>query len=161
MRFTIVDTDGTVSFVAPCNALKALVAACGQGPTNLEGLLSASSRYDNSLESYVLNSLSLFDEHNTQGSYEHIHTAIDYAGEQRSHHSLPAFRVVDEVTRQVSLQPVKAGVVIFNLLERRIVQLHNTYAEVKRRDVGRIHEGGEPTERLYRYSLPHDWQIVP
>ncbi len=161
MRFTVVDPTGTVSFVAPCTALKALVAACGTGPASFESLLSASNRYDNELEGYVLNSLSVFDEHNSRGAHEHIHSAIDYADEQRTHHEIPAFRVVDEVTRQTSLQPVKAGLVLFNLKERRIIQLHNTYADVKRRDSGRIHEDGEPTERFYHYSLPMDWQIVP
>ena len=49
---------------------------------------------------------------------------------------------------------------IFNLKERRIIQVHNTYAEIKRRDRGRIHEGGQP-QRLYHYELPWEWQIVP
>ena len=161
MRFTVIDPEGSVSFVAPCNVLKALVAACSKAPDTLHDLLMASARYDDELKDYVLNSLAVFDEHNTNGSREHIHQAIEYAGEQRSHHKLPAFRVVDEATRQASLQPVKAGLVIFNLKDRRIVQVQNTYADVKRRDRGRIHQRGEPTRRLYHYSLPLDWKIVP
>jgi hypothetical protein len=157
MRFTVIDTDGTVSFVAPCNALKALVAACAKAPVNLESLLVATTFYDTELRDYVLNGLASFDEHN----YHQIHSAIDYAGEQRSQHNIPAFRVVDETTREASLEPVKAGLVIFNLKERRIIQVHNTYADVKRRDRGRIHEGGRPTRRLYHYELPRDWSIVP
>jgi hypothetical protein len=35
----------------------------------------------------------------------------------------------DERTRQASLQPVKAGVIIFNPRNRRIVQIQNTYSE--------------------------------
>jgi hypothetical protein len=161
MRFTVIDHEGTVSFVAPCNALKALVAACSKAPTNLETLLSASTRYDTDLKNYVLNALAAFDEHNIGGNYGQIHSAIDYAGEQRSQHQIPAFRVVDETTRQASLQPVKAGLVLFNLKDRRIIQVHNTYADVKRKDRGRIHEGGAPTRRLYHYELPREWQIVP
>src|SRR5207247_249822 len=107
-------------------------------------LLSASTHYDTDLKDYVLNGLATFDEHNTQGNYAHIHGAIDHAGKQRAHHHLPAFRVVDDVTRQTSLEPVKAGLVLFNLKARRIIQLQNTYAEVKRRDRGRIHRGGTP-----------------
>ena len=72
---------------------------------------------------FVLNGLAMFDEHNSKESYMHIHNAIDYAGEQRSHHQIPVFRVVDETTRDASLQPVKAGLVIFNLKERRIIQV--------------------------------------
>ena len=161
MRFTIIDPDGTVSFVAPCNALKALVAACSKSPTRLEELLSATTRYDTDLKDYVLNSLSVFDEHNCAGQYTQIHSALQHADEQRAHHQIPAFRVVDEVTREASLRPVKAGLVLFNLKERRIIQVQNTYADVKRRDRGRIHEGGQPTNRLYYYNLPVDWQILP
>ena len=161
MRFTVVDPTGTVSFVAPCSALKALVAACAKYPPDLESLLAASSRYHTDLRDQVLNGLAIFDEHNAEGRYEHIHSAIDYAAEQRAQHDLPAFRVVDETTRQASLEPVKAGLVLFNLIERRIVQVHNTYDNVRRQDRGRIHKGGEPTKQLYHYSLPQDWQIVP
>lgn len=161
MRFTVIDPDGTVSFVAPCNALKALVAACSKAPNNLTELLEASTRYDNELQGFVLNGLSIFDEHNSSGNLQQIHDALDYAGEQKSHHTVPAFRVVDDVTQEASLEPVQAGLVIFNVRDRRIVQVHNTYADVKRQDRGRIHEGGAPTTRLYHYKLPMDWQIVP
>lgn len=161
MRFTVIDPAGTVSFVAPCNALKALVAACSKAPANLHDLLSASKRYDDELESFVLNSLAMFDEHNGQENYGNIHSAIEGAYEQRTHHEIPAFRVVDEKTRKASLEPVKAGLVLFNLKERRIIQVHNTYDDVKRKDRGRVHVGGVPTKRLYHYELPIDWKIVP
>jgi hypothetical protein len=161
MRFTVVDPQGTVSFVAPCNALKAMVAACGKGATDLSTLLTAATSYDSELKSRVLNSLAHFDEHNAPGDYEHIDGAIDWAGEQRARHSLPAFRVVNEKTRQESLEPVGAGLVIFNLPSRRIIQLQNTYAPVERQDRGRIHVDGEPTKRLYHYQLPMEWQILP
>src|ERR1043165_8157752 len=104
MRFTVIAPEGPVSFVAPCNALKALVAACSKAPTSLEALLSASTRYDNELKDHVMNGLALFDEHNAQGSYGRIHNMIDYADEQRSQHEIPAFRVVDATTRDASLQ---------------------------------------------------------
>jgi hypothetical protein len=161
MRFTVIDPHGTVSFVAPCNALKALVAACSKRPMSLETLLAATTHYDTELKDYVLQALASFDEHNSEGDYSRIHSMIDYAGEQRSQHSIPAFRVVDPITREASLEPVKAGLVIFNLKERRIIQVHNTYDDVKRSDRGRIHEGGQPTRRLYHYELPRDWSIVP
>ncbi|MEO8285330.1 MAG: hypothetical protein ABI670_02715 [Chloroflexota bacterium] len=161
MRFTVIDNDGSVSFVAPCNALKALVAACSKAPSDVESLLAAAEPYDSDLKENVLSSLALFDEHNTDGKLDRIHSMIDYADEQRTQHDIPAFRVVDETTRQASLQPVKAGLVLFNLKERRIIQVHNTYDAVRRQDRGRIHRDGEPTDRLYHYRLPMDWQIVP
>lgn len=161
MRFTIIDSTGTVSFVAPCNALKALVAACSKYPADVESLLEATNRYDTDLQKEVLNGLAQFDEHNAEGRYDQIHSAIDYAEEQHAQQNIPAFRVVDEITRQASLQPVKAGLVLFNLKERRIIQVHNTYDNVRRQDRGRIHKGGEPTQQLYHYKLPLDWQIIP
>jgi hypothetical protein len=161
MRFTVIDHQGTVSFVAPCNALKALVAACSKAPADLQGLLVESTTYDDELKDYVLNGLALFDEHNGTGNYGNIHETITWAADQRAHHEIPVFRVVDDTTRKASLEPVKAGLVLFNLKERRIIQVHNTYADVKRRDRGRIHRAGVPTRRLYHYELPLDWQIVP
>src|SRR6266487_1918705 len=160
MRITVTVENGTVSFGAPCNALKALVAACSKFPTDLDALLTAAMPYDSELKDNVMNGLALFDEHNGAGKYERIHNMIDHAGEQRAEHNLPAFRVVDETTREASLQPVKAGLVLFNLKERRIIQVLNTYDDVKRRDRGRIHENGVPTKRLYHYELPRDWEIV-
>lgn len=161
MRFTVVDQQGTVSFVAPCNALKALVAACGKGATDFRSLITAADKYDIDLKSRVMNSLAHFDEHNTPGEYTHIEGALDWAEEQRARHTLPAFRVVNEKTRQASLEPVGAGLVLFNLKERRIIQVQNSYAAVKRQDRGRIHSAGEPTPRLYHYKLPPDWQVLP
>ncbi|HST06163.1 MAG TPA: hypothetical protein VLQ48_15725 [Chloroflexia bacterium] len=161
MRFTIIDPAGTVSFVAPCNGLKALVAACSKYPADLASLLDASTPYDTDLKDHVLNSLAIFDEHNTGGNYEQIHNSLDYAHEQHMEYNLPAFRVVDEKTRQASLEPVGAGIVLFNLKERRIIQVHNTYDNIRRQDRGRIHKGGKPTKQLYKYELPLDWQIVP
>lgn len=161
MRFTVIDLEGTVSFVAPCNALKVLAAACSKAPNTLADLLEASTRYDNELKDFVLNDLAVFDEHNGSGNLQQIHSVLDYAGEQKSHHNVPAFRVVDEITREASLQAVQAGLVIFNIRDRRIVQVQNTYADVKRQDRGRIHESGTPTDRLFHYKLPMDWQIVP
>ena len=69
-----------------------------------------------------------FDEHNVAGNYQAIHAAIKHLPP----HELPVFRVVDDVTRQASLQGVKAGVIIFNLPSRRIVQIQNTYSEIRR-----------------------------
>ena len=161
MRFTVIDPQGTASFVAPCSALKALVAACASSPTRIEELLEATTHYSAGLKEYVQNELAVFDERNANGKHDHIHFAIQYADEQRTHHKIPAFRVVDEVTREASLQPAQAGLVLFNLKERRIIQLQNTYAEVRREDRGRVHEDGEPTEQLYKYRLPVDWQILP
>lgn len=74
---------------------------------------------------------------------------------------LPVFRVVDDVTRNQSLEPVKIGLVIFNIPAKRIIQVQNSQALLRDSDRGRYFENGQPTDRLYFYRLPSDWTIVP
>jgi hypothetical protein len=70
------------------------------------------------------------------------------------------FRVIDSETRRMSLHPVKAGIVLFNLRARRIIQVQNTYSEVQRR--GRlIQRTDSGRNRVLRYELPATWIIVP
>lgn len=128
MRYTIIDRDGTVSFVARCEVLPAFVAACADGAISLTDLLKAVARADSSVLEFVECGLAVFDEHNVDGNFNAIRSAIQHLPP----HELPVFRVVDDATRQASLQGVKAGVIIFNLRSRRIVQIQNTYAEIRR-----------------------------
>ena len=191
MRYTIIDPEGTVSFIAPWNTLKALAAGCSRkpAPATLTELLEAASKYDTGLQEYVQNGLAVFDEARQareEGEQTEIspHLAqelrsilddttpgreISYkdldqeqrrsVGKDLAH--LPVFKVVDAITRQQSLEPVKIGLVIFNLPAKRIVQVQNSQALLQRSDRGRYFENGEPTERLYFYRLPSDWVIVP
>jgi hypothetical protein len=69
--------------------------------------------------------------------------------------------VVDEVTQEASLRPVKAGAIIFNLKDKRIIQIINSYHEIHRSGSGRIFDGISHTDRVYRYRLPEDWALVP
>lgn len=192
MRFTVVDGDGTVSFVAPWNTLKALVAGCSQkpAPENLISLIEAASKYDGRLKDYVLQGLEVFDQSrqiteqegqtelspqleqelrsllsgdaapDREISYDELDQQQRRAvGKDLAH--LPVLRVVDEVTRQQSLEPLMIGLVIFNLPAKRIIQVQNTLGVLQRSDRGRYFENGEPTERLYFYRLPSDWTMVP
>ena len=98
------------------------------------------------------------DEHNSISNPGSIHAALDLLRPA----DLPVFRVIDDRTRQASLQPARAGVIVFNLKSKRIVQIHNTYAEIKRE--GRIRiprraDGGGA--RVHRYQLPPEWSLVP
>ncbi|MBI4320485.1 MAG: hypothetical protein HY675_18505 [Chloroflexi bacterium] len=157
MRYTVVDRDGTVSFVADCHALSALVASCAEAAESLDELLDYAERYDKRIREFVTSGLAVFDEHNAEGNYSAIHKALEYCAP----HELPVFRVVDDKTRQASLQSVKAGVIVFNLKDRRIVQIQNTYAEIQRRGKVRIHDGSRLTNKVYVYELPPDWSVVP
>jgi hypothetical protein len=155
MRYTVVDERGAVSFVARCESLVHLVAACAANPHTLEELLHLAGRYDPELEEYVASGLAVFDEHNVDGHNESIRSALRYL----QPHELPVFRVVDDETREASLQRVKAGILIFNLKARRIVQVLNAYQEVQRKGRVIVTEGRE--KRVYRYELPKAWAIVP
>lgn len=157
MRFTIVDTAGKVSFVGPCEALETLVAGCSRQPDTLHELLDAVAVYNPALRESVLSGLAVFDEHNSPANYRSILTALDYCRTA----DLPVFRVMDERTQEASLTPVKAGVVVFNIVGKRIVQIQNTYSEIRRRGRVRLIEDGRPTNRVRRYELPADWSLVP
>jgi hypothetical protein len=157
MRFTVVDRDSTVSFIGPDRALQALVAACASGPESLGGLLEQAAPFTGDLRERVLSGLAVFDEHDAGGDHRWIHAAFDFCKREE----VPVFRVVDDRTRETSLSPVWAGAVVFNLKAKRIVQIQNTYAEIKRKGRLRIMEGARPTNRVRRYELPAEWTVVP
>jgi len=157
MRFTVVDALGKVSFVAPCATLDALVAACARGPRTLLALLGYAEPYAPGLRERVTSGLAVFDEHNTRDNYRAIHGALDFFAPR----DVPVFRVVDDRTQEVALQPVRAGVVIFNLVEKRIVQIHNTYSEIRRKGRIRVLDASTPAPRVHSYELPPDWALVP
>jgi hypothetical protein len=157
MRFTIIDQLTKVSFVGPCEALEALVAGCARQPESLQELLDAAALYNDTLREIVLSGLAVFDEHNSPSNYRNILAALEICRPA----DLPVFRVYDERTREASLTPVKAGVVVFNLLEKRIIQIQNTYNEIRRRGRVRIVEEGRVTRRVRTYELPPNWSLVP
>jgi hypothetical protein len=157
MRFTIVDSSGTVSFVAPCDALPALVRACAANPEHLDGLLGEADSYFAGLGDMVQNGLAIFDERNTEEHPEAIREAFEFC----EPYEQPVFRVVDEVTREASLQPVKAGAVLFNLNARRIVQLQNSYLDIKTPGWAHAHDRLGSTQRMYVYRVPREWAVVP
>lgn len=157
MRFTVIDPRGRVSFVAPCSTLEGLVAACSSGPRTLEQLFQKAEPFVGDLGQRVLSGLAVFDEHTSPNNPRWIHAAFDVCAPRDT----PPFRVVDPLTEQTSLAPVRAGVVVFNLVAKRIVQIQNTYAEVRRKGRVRVVRGDQPTGRVMRYELPEDWSLVP
>jgi hypothetical protein len=159
MRCTVIDQRGGVSFLIHGDALPALVNACGFYPPTLEDLLDLAAPFYGSLREYVASGLAVFDEHNTPASYASIQDAL--RGRRRRQDDAPVFRVVDEVTREESLRPLGAGAVIFNLRDRRVVQLANTYRELRREGRARIFDGDGWTSEVFRYYLPRDWSLVP
>ncbi len=152
MRFTVIDGEGAVSFVGPAHALKMLAAACSRRPADHRALFTLAADYDADLAFRLREGL----------------TALEAGGEPAAPGSeagvgevIRPFRVVDEPTQRRSMEPVRAGLVVFNLSARRIVQVQNSYANLQRSDRGRIRRNGKPTRALYHYELPPDWSIVP
>jgi len=152
-----VDRRGAVSFIAHGDALPALAASCAANPTSLEELLEQAEPFYHNLRDYVLNGLAIFEERNVEGNYQAIHTALQFLAP----HEHPVFRVVDDLTRETSLRPVKAGAIIFNLRAKRIVQIINVYQEIRRVGRARVFDGDSLTNTVYRYRLPEEWALVP
>ena len=157
IRLTIIEPRGSISFVGPGHGSKIFAAACSSGPEDLSAMLAAAQPYDAELVAYLLDGLANFDEHNGEGQYGAIHARL--AGTPPA--QTPPFRVVDEVTRAASLTPVGAGVILYNLPARRIVQIQNTYSEIRRKGRVRVLRNNQPTDRVHRYELPEDWSLVP
>ena len=73
----------------------------------------------------------------------------------------PVFRVLDAVTREASLRPVRSGVVLFNLPDTRIVQIENTYEPLAPSGELHYHNGRFLSRKVVGYRLPASWSIVP
>jgi hypothetical protein len=157
LRCTIIDDSGGVSFLTHGDALPALVAACTSSPGTFPELLRRADPYYHNLADYVYSGLAVFDEHNTSGHYETIHKALTTL----PRHKQPVFRIVDDLTREASLRPVKAGAVIFNLKAKRIVQMVNSYQEIRRSGRARVFDGSGHTGEVFSYRLPEEWALVP
>ena len=157
IRCTVIDARGGVSFVAHGDVLAALTKACAANPETLEQLLDGVAAYYAGLREQVMNGLAVFDEKNVEGHYESIHQALDFCAP----HEQPVFRVVDGRTQEMSLRPVKAGAVLFNLRSKRIIQIENSYREIERRGASRVYDGTRMTATVFSYRLPDEWALVP
>ncbi|HEY8687024.1 MAG TPA: hypothetical protein VIO57_15595 [Chloroflexota bacterium] len=157
MRFTIVDPTGTISFVGDGFLMLPLVAACATNPETLPALLVRVDDIDRRLRNRIMNGLAIFDEHNVEGNYTSIHSQLESPRETPE----PVFRVVDDLTRQRSLEPTRTGLIIFNLKDHRIVQVLNHFYAVERAGEVHLHTGSRYSRRTVTYELPDSWSIVP
>lgn len=157
MRFTIVDPAGSISFVDDGFLLLPLVAACASNPRSLVEMLARVDQIDRRLRDRILAGLAIFDEHNVEGNYQAIHRTFEASTQGKE----PVFRVVDEITRQRSLDPTRTGLIIFNLKDRRIVQVINQFYAVERSGDVHFHNGERYSRRTVSYNLPESWSIVP
>ena len=98
----------------------------------------------------VTRGLAIFDEHNGADELSDIHQQLKTLPPRRT----PVFRVLDTVTREASLRPVRAGVVLFNLPAKRIVQIENTYDRLSHSGEVNYHNGQFLSIRSLPYELP-------
>ncbi len=157
MRFTLIDSSGTISFTGPGHFLKALVAGCSAEPASTGLLLESVRQLDPKFVDAVRIDLARFDEHVVKDDPASIDEWLEREGEERPQ----VFRVFNQQLRNMSLEPERLGVVLFNLPEQRIIQIQNAYGEVLRQDRGRIRQDGVPVRRYYEYTLPDRWQLLP
>jgi hypothetical protein len=157
MRFTVIGPDTTVSFLGPGYVLKMLTAVVSGGSSSVERVLVELEQFDNATAAAVRRDLAIFDEHCLAERPENVAEWFGQDGER----SGSAFRVLEQTTRRASTQAGRLGLVIFNLAERRIVQIQNSYGALLRQDRGRVRRDGKPLSRFYRYELPDEWSIVP
>ena len=157
MRFTVVDHRGAISFVGDRFLLLPLVAACASNPHSVSEMLARVDQIDRRLRDRILAGLAVFDEHNVDGNYEAIHRTLRTVEVGTE----PVFRVVDDLTRQRSLEPTRTGLIIFNLKDHRIVQVMNLFYAVERQGEVHLHNGERYSRRTVTYQLPESWSIVP
>lgn len=156
-RCNVIDDKGTVSVIAPPHGPKVIAAAIAMGSRTFSEIIRHARTFDAEWASLLHRGLLVFDEHNVD------EVSPDFGnGRAFGNQGYPvAFRVIDAITRKHSLVPSDLGLMVFNLKERRIIQVHNSYDDLKRSDRGRVRINGEPTARLFHYELPADWVLVP
>ncbi len=138
VRLTIIDATATVSFVAPPHVMKMTTAACAHNPADVPTLLDQLGAYD-------------------PGFAARLQAAIKGAKDE----DLGLVMLSPGEDREPSLQASDGGVVIFNLLAKRIVQISNRVGAIEREDRGRMRRNGRPVQVFYTYTLPAEWSIVP
>jgi hypothetical protein len=155
--FDYIDERGTISLLTPPHGPKMLTAVAGLGLESARDMLEAVRSMDADWIRQVQSQLAMFDEFNVDSLDDGWREMIDEA-DTIVH---PAFRVIEGVTRSRSLVPGSLGLIVFNLKQRRIIQVHNSWDELERSGEGRYRVEGDTEEHKYSYSLPETWSLVP
>lgn len=156
-RVNLIDERGTISLLTPPHGPKMLTAVAGLGLETSREMLEAVAAMDESWIRQVQSQLAMFSEFNVESLDEDWREMV----EENDSVVHPAFRVIDGVTRSRSLVPGSLGLIVFNLKQRRIIQVQNAWDELERTGEGRYRIDGDIDERMYSYTLPETWSLVP
>ena len=156
-RVNLIDERGTISLLTPPHGPKMLTAVAGLGLETSREMLEAVAAMDESWIRQVQSQLAMFSEFNVESLDEDWREMV----EENDSVVHPAFRVIDGVTRSRSLVPGSLGLIVFNLKQRRIIQVQNAWDELERTGEGRYRIDGDIDERMYTYTLPETWSLVP
>ena len=156
-RVNLIDERGTISLLTPPHGPKMLTAVAGLGLETSREMLEAVAAMDESWIRQVQSQLAMFSEFNVDSLDEDWREMV----EENDSVVHPAFRVIDGVTRSRSLVPGSLGLIVFNLKQRRIIQVQNAWDELERTGEGRYRIDGDIDERMYSYTLPETWSLVP
>ena len=118
VRFTIRDTEKTVSFGEDAALTQALVAACASEPELLEDLLPAVEAYAPGTAGRVMTGLLAFDQVAEDGAPDL--TEQDAADDVGTWRPSRAFEVFDPRSEQLARTPDDEGLVYIDLRGRRI-----------------------------------------
>jgi hypothetical protein len=153
-RFNIIDKSGIASFLGPRHGSKMIAAACGANHRTLDSVLTYISALDDVWARQIRDGLRAFD---SSGTHDHGRASEPFP----IANEIEAFRVVDTETRAKSMSISSLGLFVVNLKEKRIVQVDNRSIELHKAGRGRVRRNGKPTKMLFRYALPHEWDLVP
>ena len=156
-RINLIDDRGTISLLAPPHGPKMLTAVAGLGLETSRHMLNAVAKMDAEWIRQVQSQIAMFDEFNV----DTLDSGWQEMVQEEDNIVHPAFRVIDGVTRSRSLVPGSLGLIVFNMKQRRIIQVHNSWDELSRTGEGRYRVDGDPEERKFTYALPETWSLVP
>ncbi|HQY30638.1 MAG TPA: hypothetical protein PK691_05100 [Thermomicrobiales bacterium] len=157
IRITFIDATGTVTFGAEGHIVKMITHICTEYPSSFGAVLDRLEILDPDAALAVRIGLARFDEFVIAGRPDSL-TA--WLADHDPGTGVP-IRLIEPRLREYTLAPLPLGIIIFNLPDRRIIQIENTYGTILRKDRGRLRRNGRPVRQIYRYELSDDWSLLP
>jgi hypothetical protein len=156
IRVTIQDANQTISFLTEQPTVMRLIAGCSINPNSLEELLTATDIYQRGLAATLMAYLMEFDKTLHRQGADSIHQEIAEA-RQTGQPFKRAFEVIDETTREASMQAGSGSLVIIDL-NTHLIQTSSDLDIPSKAEV-RVQIGETETNRLVSYILPAEWRI--